>query len=158
VVLHVALAEIRTHPILAVRGIVLGGLFIWMTTRILFALTTFPEWLFVTGLAPAPFRAGVNLPMWMRGFPAIAIWKTLVYGASGWLVARTHPRSDSMALSYGAFICCSNAVTLAFSIVDRRWPYSLAQSVGDLLVLYPLAAFCGALIAAARVRSSRAQA
>lgn len=149
VVLYRAVAEIRTHPILTARAIVIGGLFLAITTRIMFALTTFPEWLFVTGIAPAPFRAGIDFPMWMRGFPAVALWKTVLFAASGWLVARTHHRNTSIGLSYAAFIWCGNAVVLAFHIADPRWPYSLTQSIADLLVLYPFAALCGGLLAAA---------
>ena len=157
-VFYALVAELRGHPIIAARAIVIGGLFVAITTRILFAILALPEWLFATGIAPSLFRHGVSSPDWMHGFPAVAIWKSILYAASGWLIARTHNRNPLIVLWSAAFIVCANAVWFVVYMADPRSPYSAAQLIADLLVLYPLAALCGGLSATTHTKQHRARA
>jgi hypothetical protein len=149
VAFHGAVGDVRAHPVVAARSIFIGWLFLAITTRLMFALIDFPEWLFTTGIAPSLFREGINVPAWLRGFPAIAVWKALLFAGSGWIVAGTSPRTPLILLWYAAFIWCGNAVAFAFYVADPHRDYSIAALIVDLLVLFPVAAFCGGLCARA---------
>src|SRR5258708_11946879 len=80
-VIHASLAEVRAHPVLAARAVLIGWLLLAIGHRVMFALVAFPEWLFVTGVSPSLFRHGVRLASWSRGFPAIAAWKVLPFAS-----------------------------------------------------------------------------
>ena len=142
-IMHAALRELRLHPFLAARAVLVGWVFLWIGMRVVFAVVELPEWLFTTGIAPTLFRHGITFPAWMRGFPANAVWKSLVFAASGWSIARTHSRNASIVVLYAGFIGCANAVAFAFYVIDPHRNYSIAQLIIDLLFLYPLAALSG---------------
>src|SRR5258705_4165733 len=87
-VVHASLAEVRAHPVLAARAVLIGWLLLAIGHRVMFALVAFPEWLFVTGVSPSLFRHGRSLPPGGPGVPAIPAGKGLFFRPSGWGVAR----------------------------------------------------------------------
>jgi hypothetical protein len=143
-IIHVAVRELRSHPFRAARAVLMGA-FLWIGMRLVFAAVELPEWLFTTGISPSLFQQGITFPSWMRGFPANAVWKSVVFAASGWIVARTHSRLPTIVLLYVGFIVCSNAVAFTFYMIDPQRYYSISQLIVHLLVLYPVAALGGGL-------------
>jgi len=133
----------------------MGLAFLWIGMRVVFAAVELPEWLFTTGIAPSLFQHGTTFPSWMRGFPANAIWKGLVFAASGWMVAHTHRRHPTIVPLYVGFILCSNAVAFTFYVIDPHRYYSIAQLIIDLLILYPIAALGGGLFGLSGVQRRR---
>src|SRR5258705_8897863 len=78
-VVHASLAEVRAHPVLAARAVLIGWLLLAIGHRVMFALVAFPEWLFVTGVSPSLFRHGGSLPPSSPGFLPIAAWMVLFF-------------------------------------------------------------------------------
>src|SRR5258705_1752058 len=67
-VVHASLAEVRAHPVLAARAVLIGWLLLVIGHRVMFALVAFHEWLFVTGVSPSLFGTESACPHGAAGF------------------------------------------------------------------------------------------
>jgi hypothetical protein len=96
VVLAVAfhsIADLRRHPVIVLRGILLGITFIWVGGHYWVYLRRYDEWLFTTGLVRWFYINGYDLRGW-AGWLAIAI----MGGISGWIVGRSSGRDSGFAV------------------------------------------------------------
>jgi hypothetical protein len=150
---HDAIRDVDAHPVRAALSFGVGLVVMWWGANyILYSLLNLPEWLFVTGLTKGLYARGLTLPQPLREFPMLAGWKALVYAVSGWVVVRTASTpGTSIVFAYLPFVLGFNAITFVNSV--GRYP--IAQLTIDLLILYPLAAFAGGLVASRARRPIR---
>lgn len=152
-------AEIRSHPVLTLRGVILGGVLIYVVSSAVFTLLRLPEELFTRGVIRSLYLNGYTTPDWVRLFrlwPWIGLWKSVVYFFAAWVTVRTHRRC-ALAVVFASLLVGQVSNTLYFYdqlTVPRRY-FSIEQLVVDLLLLYPLAFIAGGLFAARTAASEK---
>jgi hypothetical protein len=146
--------EIRRHPIITMRSIAVGFAFTWAMWRyyVMGALINYDEVLFRTGLTSWFYIHDLAAPR-------LAIWPAtaVLYGLSGWIVARASRDRAAVVLLYavmGEFL---------FIAVWGMWRFvydpvvSRALLIFLTLVVRPLPALAGGLWAVSRGHSVERQ-
>jgi hypothetical protein len=147
------LGDFREHPVLMIRGIAFGHLFVWATAGyVMFDLLHYDEWLFSRGLVRWPYLHGYGLPGWFV-WPATGV----LTAVSGWIVARSHPRvRPGLVLIYALSVGC---VTVGFGIwrlAHPLHPDSSAYLIGFReSIPLAVAALAGGMIGLDRTSRSR---
>ncbi len=137
-----SLQTARRHPARTIGAALLGAACVWISTQYVPVILGFDQWLFETGVNRWFYLNGYHLPQWGRDFPALALWKAWAFGVASYAIARIDLRS---AIPFALAVAIGNLVVFVqFSLGANS--YSMMQLVGDLIVLYPMAALVGAFI------------
>jgi hypothetical protein len=89
--------EVLRHPVITMRAIAVGSAFTWIMWHgyVMWAVLNYDEVLFTTGLLPWFYTHGLTVPR-TAIFPATVV----LYGLSGWIVARASRGSATVVLVY----------------------------------------------------------
>ena len=159
-VLRGIVADVRSHPVLTLRGVILGFVLIYVASNAVFAALRLPEELFTRGIIRGLYLNGYAPPDWVRLFrvwPWIGLWKSVIYFCAAWIVARTH-RPCALAAVFGNLLVGQVSNTLYFytQLMLPQRSMSLEQLVVDLMLLYPLAIVAGGVMSARTTAPQRA--
>ena len=134
--------DVREHPYLASRAIIVGHASAWVIARYaMFDLLHYDEWLFSRGLVGWFYLNGYGFPEWSL-WPALG----LLFAVSGWIVARTHRRAPPGILVVYALSVAS--LHLGFGLWRLAHPLPAQAHLVGVRECVPLAvcAFLGGMM------------